>query len=269
MLRSERPWRLCRALQPPVAAAAARAEGAGGTQKLAEHPPLLELAALHRRRPEDEGAAGRSPRSRRRRGSRSTTRRTSTRTPSTSGRSRARSPAASRSTADIIVLTDNERYLALMIDKGWVEPLDKDVIVNINEPRRTSRSIRGSIPTASTTLPWQSGMTGIAYNAKLTKPILSIDQLLEDKALKGQGHGPERLRGHARPRHARQRRRPEQGHRRDLQECTRPREGGFGLRADPPVHGQRLRGPAQEGRPAGAPSPGPGTSSSSRPTTRT
>jgi spermidine/putrescine transport system substrate-binding protein len=28
-------------------------------------------------------------------------------------------------------------------------------------------------------------MTGIAYNAKLTKPILSIDQLLEDKSLKG------------------------------------------------------------------------------------
>ena len=32
---------------------------------------------------------------------------------------------------DIIVLTDNERYLPLMIDKGWVEELDKDAIPNI------------------------------------------------------------------------------------------------------------------------------------------
>jgi spermidine/putrescine transport system substrate-binding protein len=29
-------------------------------------------------------------------------------------------------------------------------------------------------------------MTGIAYNSKLTKPILSIDQLFDDKSLKGQ-----------------------------------------------------------------------------------
>ena len=32
---------------------------------------------------------------------------------------------------DIIVLTDNERFLGLMIDKGWVEQLDKDKIPNI------------------------------------------------------------------------------------------------------------------------------------------
>ena len=32
---------------------------------------------------------------------------------------------------DIIVLTDNERFLGLMIDKGWVEELDKDKIPNI------------------------------------------------------------------------------------------------------------------------------------------
>ena len=43
----------------------------------------------------------------------------------------------------------------------------------------------GFDPDRKYTLPWQSGMTGIAYNAKLTKPILSIDQLLEDKSLKG------------------------------------------------------------------------------------
>src|SRR5262249_3151449 len=85
---------------------------------------------------------------------------------------------------DIIVLTDNERYLALMIDKGWAEPLDKDVIPNIANLVDVQKH-PGFDPDRKYTLPWQSGMTGIAYNAKLTKPILSIDQLLEDKSLHG------------------------------------------------------------------------------------
>ena len=85
---------------------------------------------------------------------------------------------------DIIVLTDNEQYLSLMIDKGWAEPLDKDVITNITNLVDVQKH-PGFDPDRKYTLPWQSGMTGIAYNAKLTKPILSIDQLLEDKSLKG------------------------------------------------------------------------------------
>jgi spermidine/putrescine transport system substrate-binding protein len=85
---------------------------------------------------------------------------------------------------DIVVLTDNERYLALMIDKGWVEELDKDAIPNIVNLVDVQEH-PGFDPDRKYTLPWQSGMTGIAYNPKLTKPILSIDQLLEDKSLKG------------------------------------------------------------------------------------
>ena len=34
-------------------------------------------------------------------------------------------------------------------------------------------------------LPWQSGMTGIAYNDRLTDPVLTIDDLLENPKLKG------------------------------------------------------------------------------------
>ena len=86
---------------------------------------------------------------------------------------------------DIIVLTDNERYLSLMIEKGWVEELDKDVIPNIINLAEVQKH-PGFDPDRKYSLPWQSGMTGIAYNPKLTKPILSIDQLLEDKSLKGQ-----------------------------------------------------------------------------------
>ena len=40
-------------------------------------------------------------------------------------------------------------------------------------------------PNRDYTLPWQSGMTGIAYNDKLTDPVLSVDDLLENPKLKG------------------------------------------------------------------------------------
>ena len=86
---------------------------------------------------------------------------------------------------DIIVLTDNERYLATMIKKGWVEELDKDVIPNLINLVDVQKHPAFD-PDRKYSLPWQSGMTGIAYNSTLTKPILSIDQLLEDKSLKGQ-----------------------------------------------------------------------------------
>jgi spermidine/putrescine transport system substrate-binding protein len=86
---------------------------------------------------------------------------------------------------DLAVLTDNERFLSLMIDKGWTEKLDKDAIPNIANLVDVQQH-PGFDPDRDYSLPWQSGMTGIAYNAKLTKPITSIDQLFEDKSLKGE-----------------------------------------------------------------------------------
>ena len=86
---------------------------------------------------------------------------------------------------DLIVLTDNEQYLGLMLDKGWAEKIDKDVVPNITNLVDVQKHPDFD-PNREYTLPWQSGMTGIAYNPKLTKPILSIDQLFEDKSLKGQ-----------------------------------------------------------------------------------
>jgi spermidine/putrescine transport system substrate-binding protein len=85
---------------------------------------------------------------------------------------------------DIVVLTDNERFLSTMIDKGWTEKLDKDAIPNIENLVDVQRH-PGFDPDREFSLPWQSGMTGIAYNAKLTKPITTIEQLLEDPSLKG------------------------------------------------------------------------------------
>jgi spermidine/putrescine transport system substrate-binding protein len=85
---------------------------------------------------------------------------------------------------DIIVLSDNERPLGLMIDSGWVEPLDKDRIPNIENliPAQQSPPFD---PNREFSLPWQSGMTGIAWNPNLTEPVTSITQLLEDTRLRG------------------------------------------------------------------------------------
>jgi spermidine/putrescine transport system substrate-binding protein len=87
---------------------------------------------------------------------------------------------------DIIVLTDNSRFPSLLIDKGWAEPLDKDAIPNIKN-LQDSLASPSFDPDREYSLPWQSGMTGIATNTKLTggKPVTTIDQLLEDPALKG------------------------------------------------------------------------------------
>ena len=85
---------------------------------------------------------------------------------------------------DIIVLTDNERFLSTMIDKGWTEKLDIDAIPNIANLVDVQKH-PGFDANREFSLPWQSGMTGIAYNATLTKPITSLEQLLEDPDLKG------------------------------------------------------------------------------------
>ena len=85
---------------------------------------------------------------------------------------------------DIIVMTDNSPYPALLVRKKWVEKLDKSVLPNIKNLQPTLQHPAWD-KNRDYSLPWQSGMTGIAYNAKLTKPVTTIDQLLFDKKLKG------------------------------------------------------------------------------------
>ena len=86
---------------------------------------------------------------------------------------------------DIIVLTDNSRFPSLMIQREWAEKLDKSAIPNIANLQDSLRSPSFD-PDREYSLPWQSGMTGIASNLKLTKtPVTSVDQLLEDSKLKG------------------------------------------------------------------------------------
>jgi spermidine/putrescine transport system substrate-binding protein len=85
---------------------------------------------------------------------------------------------------DIVVLTDNSRFPGLMISKGWAEELDKDLIPNISNLVDAQQSPPFD-PDRTYSLPWQSGMTGIAWNEDVTGPVNSIQQLLEDPKLKG------------------------------------------------------------------------------------
>jgi spermidine/putrescine transport system substrate-binding protein len=86
---------------------------------------------------------------------------------------------------DIIVLTDNSRFPGLLIDKGWAEKLDKSAIPNIANLQDSLKNPSFD-PGRDYSLPWQSGMTGIATNLKVAgKPVTSVDQLLEDPKLQG------------------------------------------------------------------------------------
>jgi len=85
---------------------------------------------------------------------------------------------------DLIVMTDNSRFPALMVKEKWVQKIDKSVIPNIKN-LLPSLANPAWDPHREHSLPWQSGMTGIGYNGAMTKPVTTIDQLLFDKKLKG------------------------------------------------------------------------------------
>jgi spermidine/putrescine transport system substrate-binding protein len=73
---------------------------------------------------------------------------------------------------------------ARLIRQGWVEPLPLDLIpnhANLDVPFLQVPFDRGGLYS----MPWQSGITGIAYNTKLTKPVNSVKDLLTRSDLKG------------------------------------------------------------------------------------
>ena len=85
---------------------------------------------------------------------------------------------------DIFVFTDNSRFPGLLVNEGWVQKLDKDLIPNISNLVDAQASPPFD-PSREYSLPWQSGMTGIAWNEDVTGPVTSVQQLLEDPKLKG------------------------------------------------------------------------------------
>jgi spermidine/putrescine transport system substrate-binding protein len=85
---------------------------------------------------------------------------------------------------DIFVFTDNSRFPGILVNEGWVQKLDKDLIPNISNLVDAQASPPFD-PNREYSLPWQSGMTGIAWNEDLTGPVTTVTQLLEDAKLKG------------------------------------------------------------------------------------
>jgi spermidine/putrescine transport system substrate-binding protein len=85
---------------------------------------------------------------------------------------------------DIIVSTDNDRFLSDYINNGWAQKLDKSLIPNISNLIAAQASPPFD-PKREYTLPWFSGMDGIAWNEKLTGPVTTVTQLLTDPKFKG------------------------------------------------------------------------------------
>ena len=86
---------------------------------------------------------------------------------------------------DLVVMTDSSGLPQRMVQLGWLEKLDKAAIPNIKNLVPDQRHPDWD-PNRDYSLPWQSGMTGIGYDPKLTGgPVTSLHQLLTDPKLKG------------------------------------------------------------------------------------
>jgi spermidine/putrescine transport system substrate-binding protein len=84
---------------------------------------------------------------------------------------------------DIFVLTD--WMAARMVDLGWLQKLDKGNMPNVEA--NLVDSLRSPVwdPKRDYSVPWQSGLTGIAYNAKYTGEVSSFEELVTRPDLKG------------------------------------------------------------------------------------
>jgi len=84
---------------------------------------------------------------------------------------------------DMMVLTD--WMAARMINLGWVQPMSASAIPNLHKNLIPALQDRQWDPHRKFSAPWQSGLTGIAYNAKKTKEVRSFEELITRPDLKG------------------------------------------------------------------------------------
>jgi spermidine/putrescine transport system substrate-binding protein len=84
---------------------------------------------------------------------------------------------------DIMTLTD--WMAARMVNLGWLQKLDKSKVPNVEANLVSNLKSPSWDKNRDYSVPWQSGLTGIAYNAKLTKEVRSFDELLTRPDLKG------------------------------------------------------------------------------------
>ncbi len=84
---------------------------------------------------------------------------------------------------DMMMLTD--WMAARMIGLGWVQPLTRDKVPNLHQNLIPALRGRQWDPDRTYSAPWQSGLTGIAYNERLTKEVRSFEELLTRPDLRG------------------------------------------------------------------------------------
>ncbi len=84
---------------------------------------------------------------------------------------------------DIIVLTD--WMAARLIRLGWVQPLRKDRIPNVEANLLPTLRGRPWDKGTEYAVPWQTGLAGIAYNGNVTKEVRTMEELLTRPDLKG------------------------------------------------------------------------------------
>jgi spermidine/putrescine transport system substrate-binding protein len=84
---------------------------------------------------------------------------------------------------DMFMLTD--WMAARMITLGWIQPLDKAKVPNLHANLIKPLRNRQWDPDLEFHAPWQSGLTGIAYNAAKTGEVKSFSELITRSDLKG------------------------------------------------------------------------------------
>ncbi len=84
---------------------------------------------------------------------------------------------------DMFMLTD--WMAARMIDLGWIQPLDPAKVPNLH--KNLIKPLQGKAwdPDLTYHAPWQSGLTGIAYNAAKVDEVGSFEDLLTSPDLNG------------------------------------------------------------------------------------
>ena len=85
---------------------------------------------------------------------------------------------------DLFVLTD--WMAARMLDLGWLQKLDHANLPNVEANLAASLRAPAWDKNRDYSVPWQSGLTGIAYNADLTDEVRSFDELMTRSDLNGQ-----------------------------------------------------------------------------------
>jgi spermidine/putrescine transport system substrate-binding protein len=84
---------------------------------------------------------------------------------------------------DMFMLTD--WMAARMIQMGWIQPITKANVPNLDANLISSLRGVGWDPNRDFSAPWQAGFTGIAYNKSLVGEVRTMDELLTRPDLKG------------------------------------------------------------------------------------